>query len=91
MDDVLKVQDRVREFVQKQKAAFKEKIERNKIDNIGVSSLEQIAGSENAYEAIGSVATVSPTGKLKTFKYIAKVTVDGKSCTLDELKVIPLD
>ena len=56
------------------KEEFEKVIPRNKIGSIGVTKCTEKDGS---FEFTGSVATTSPTGKFKTFSYVANVKEDA--------------
>ena len=83
----------VHEFILKSKKAFAEKFTRNKVDSIDVSACTPDESYTEAarFAVDGSVETVSPTGKLKTYRYRATVDVKGKECTMAFLEILPLE
>ena len=79
---------KVREFIANAKDEFKKLIPRDKIDDVSITELNE---KDGAYAISGSVGTISPTGKLKTFRYSACVKADEEgNCTLDKLSVSEL-
>lgn len=79
---------KAKSFITAAKEAFQQFIPRDTIGEITVTECAENAGT---YAMLGSVSTLSPTGKSKTFKYTATVNedADGK-CTLADLKVSEL-
>lgn len=76
---------KAQKFIANAKDAFKQFIPRDKIDEIGVTAC---AEKDGVFEITGPVATTSPTGKMKTFSYIADVKVDEDgTCSLIKLHV----
>ncbi|MBQ9428208.1 MAG: hypothetical protein IJU41_01540 [Clostridia bacterium] len=95
MSNVIDSKDcgRVRDFIMASETAFAAKFERNKVNNIDISSCEIDASytAGERYAVVGSVETTSPTGKLKTYMYRAAVDVVGKKCALANLEILPLE
>ena len=81
------------EFLLKSKKIFADRIARNKVNNIDISScvLDETYSDAARFAVVGSVETTSPTGKLKTYEYKATVDVKGKACTVESLEVLPLE
>ena len=79
---------RAKEFMTGARDAFKAFIPRDIIDEITVTECVE---KEGAFHLTGSVGTISPTGKLKTFKYLATVLVDEDGeASLSKLQVSEL-
>ncbi len=76
---------KAQKFITKSKKEFEKIIPRDKVDEIIVTSCVE---AEGAFEIAGSVATISPTGKQKTFGYNAVVNEDeAGTCSLGKLQV----
>ena len=79
----------VEEFILGAKELFSAKIARNEITEIGITSMEDKSPAVVRYNVSGPVATKSPTGKSKIYKYVAQVDLNKEdgSCTLAGLKI----
>ena len=79
---------KAQKFITQAKKEFEKLIPRDTIGNVAVTECVEEGGS---FKITGSVGTVSPTKKQKTFKYSATVNVDddGK-CALADLQVTEL-
>ena len=76
---------KAREFIINAKDEFEKHIPRDKIESIGITDC---AEKDGAFSFTGPIAVVSPTGKLKTFGYSAKVGFDADgACLLSDVKI----
>ena len=76
---------KARELVTGSKDLFRKFIPRYKIDSVEVTECVEKNG---AFELMGPVGAVTPTGKEKTFRFTAKVGVDSEGeCFLSGLQL----
>lgn len=81
-----KRKNKAQSFIKGAKDEFKKFIPRDKIGDVDI---RECVEKDGGFDITGSVATTSPTGKLKTFGYSAFVEVDGEGakCSLSKLQV----
>lgn len=73
------------EFITGAKEEFNKHIQRDTVDEVTVSDYTEKEGS---FDFAGSLGVTSPTGKLKTFGYTAKVEVDENgNCSFSNINV----
>ena len=79
---------KAKKFIMAEKEAFKKVIPRDTIRDVDVTECTE---KDGAFEIGGSVSTLSPTEKRKTFGYTAVVNVDDEgNASLAKLKVSEL-
>ena len=78
-------EEAAKKFILGAKDQFKTLIPRDTISDIQILECDE---KDGVFKLKGSVGTVSPTGKEKTFGYCAEVKVDeSKNCSLTALQI----